>query len=110
MLKDRVRRVFSSTSTVSRSFKSPIETNNRSGEQSVIYLILKSPLPSNMSEQATEIALLPARPDVDLDNPETKAGWESALRIITKQPGFISLYWGRQIEHHDIIELVISTT
>jgi hypothetical protein len=62
-----------------------------------------------MSENATEIAYLPMKPGIDLSSGEAKEAWESTLSTIAKQPGCKALYWGRQIENSDTVQMVVGT-
>lgn len=63
-----------------------------------------------MTDQASKLAFLPLKPDLNLDDGEAKQALDSAFSTIAQQPGFKSLYWGRQIEHPDILQLVISAS
>lgn len=60
-----------------------------------------------MSEPATEICYIPLASGIDLESGDSKLAWQEMLTAIASQPGFKSLYWGRQIEHPDIAQLVI---
>jgi hypothetical protein len=60
-----------------------------------------------MSDPATEIAYLPLKANLDLESGEAKSAWDSTLATIAKQPGFQTLFWGRQVENKDILQLVV---
>lgn len=60
-----------------------------------------------MSETTIGIEYLPLKAGVDLEAGEAKSMWEAALDTISKQQGVKSLFWGRQIEHPDILQLAI---
>jgi hypothetical protein len=62
-----------------------------------------------MSEAATEIVYFPLKPDINLEAGNDKAVLEDTLNTIARQEGLQSLYWGRQIEKQDTIQMVIST-
>jgi hypothetical protein len=61
-----------------------------------------------MPETTIGVEYLPLKAGVDLEAGEAKSIWEAALNTISKQPGVKSLFWGRQIEHPDILQLVVS--
>jgi len=60
-----------------------------------------------MSENATEIVYIPMKPGLDLSTDEAKETWESTLSTIAKQPGAKALYWGRQIENPDTVQMAV---
>jgi len=60
-----------------------------------------------MSENATEIVYIPMKPGLDLSTGEAKETWESTLSTIAKQPGAKALYWGRQIENPDTVQMAV---
>lgn len=60
-----------------------------------------------MSKQATEVAYLPIAPGIDLESGDKAKTWQEGLSLIAAQPGYQAMYWGRQIEHPDIVQLVI---
>jgi hypothetical protein len=60
-----------------------------------------------MSENATEVVYIPIKPGLDLSSGETKETWESTLNTIAKQPGVKALYWGRQIESPDTVQMLV---
>lgn len=60
-----------------------------------------------MSGQITEVAFLPLQPNLDLTSGDVKAVWDDTLQTIASQPGCQSLFWGRQIEKPDVVQLVI---
>jgi hypothetical protein len=47
------------------------------------------------------------KPGLDLSSGETKEIWESTLRTIAKQPGVKAVYWGRQIESPDTVQILV---
>jgi len=60
------------------------------------------------SRPATELAFIGLKPDVDLD--PTAAGgqiWKEVLSVVASQEGYQRAYFGRQLEHPDILLLVI---
>ncbi|KAF2470414.1 uncharacterized protein BDR25DRAFT_287334 [Lindgomyces ingoldianus] len=60
-----------------------------------------------MSEQTTEIAYIPLASGLDLSSGDTQKMLEETLGTIKSQPGCKSLFWGRQIEHPDVMQMVI---
>ncbi|KAI4664885.1 uncharacterized protein J4E79_003184 [Alternaria viburni] len=60
-----------------------------------------------MSENATEIVYIPMKPGLDLSSGEAKETWESTLSTIAKQPGAKALYWGRQIENPETVQMAV---
>jgi len=62
-----------------------------------------------MSENATEVVYIPMKPGLDLSSGEAKGTWESTLSTIAKQPGVKALYWGRQIENPDTVQMAVGT-
>ncbi|KAF2121961.1 hypothetical protein BDV96DRAFT_537006 [Lophiotrema nucula] len=60
-----------------------------------------------MSKKATEIAILPIPASVDLASGDSGKIWTDTLTTITSQAGAIAAYWGRQIEHPDVVQLVV---
>jgi hypothetical protein len=67
-----------------------------------------SVLKGTMSSEATEVCYLPLKEDIDLEEEETKAILNDTLDTIARQDGLKSLYYGKQIEKPDIMQLVIS--
>jgi hypothetical protein len=67
-------------------------------------MLLESTLTITMSELATEIVYLSLKPNLDLD---TNATWATILTTIAQQPGIKAVYWGRQIEHPDTVQMVV---
>jgi hypothetical protein len=61
-----------------------------------------------MSNDATEVCYLPLKEDIDLEEEESKAILNDTLDTIARQDGLKSLYYGKQIEKPDIMQLVIS--
>lgn len=49
---------------------------------------------------ATELAALPLKPEVTIEDPSSEAGkiWNEALETVAKQPGWQRSCWGRQLE------------
>lgn len=60
-----------------------------------------------MPERTTEICILPLVAGLDLNSGDTKKLWEDALTTIKSSPGCESLYWGRQVEHPDVVQMMI---
>ncbi|KAG9191776.1 hypothetical protein G6011_10510 [Alternaria panax] len=60
-----------------------------------------------MAGNVTEIVYLPMKPSLDLSSGEAKEVWESTLSTIAKQPGCQALYWGRQIENPDTVQMLV---
>ncbi|KAL6705321.1 hypothetical protein ACN47E_007131 [Coniothyrium glycines] len=59
-----------------------------------------------MTEQITEIVYIPLKPDLDLDAGDARRVWDASLATIAKQPGLRKLFWGRQIEDKNTLQLV----
>jgi hypothetical protein len=57
----------------------------------------------------TEITLLPIQRNAKISNPTTPAGsiWARYLATIASHPGFQRYYWGFQVKHPDILELLV---
>jgi len=64
-----------------------------------------------MSSQVTEIATASIKPGLDLisDSSEAKKALFSSLAAIKKTKGCQQVFWGRQVENPDIVELAIGT-
>ncbi|CAO2656060.1 Nn.00g048630.m01.CDS01 [Neocucurbitaria sp. VM-36] len=60
-----------------------------------------------MPQQATEIAYLPLKAGLDLEAGDAKTAWNEVLTTLAKQPGLKALFWGRQVENKDVLQLVI---
>ncbi|KAF1843647.1 uncharacterized protein K460DRAFT_368512 [Cucurbitaria berberidis CBS 394.84] len=60
-----------------------------------------------MTDQATEIVYLTLKAGLDLESGEAKRAWDSTLVTIAKQSGLKTLFWGRQIENKDVLQLVV---
>ncbi|ORY03419.1 hypothetical protein BCR34DRAFT_492426 [Clohesyomyces aquaticus] len=60
-----------------------------------------------MPKQATEICIVPVVAGLDLTSGESKKIWHDGLKTITSVPGCLSLFWGRQIEHPDVVDMII---
>ena len=60
-----------------------------------------------MSKNATEVVYMPMKPGLDLSSGEAKEVWDSTLSTIAKQPGCKALYWGRQIENPDTVQMLV---
>lgn len=60
-----------------------------------------------MPRRATEIATLPLLPGTDLTTGEADKTWQAAVSTIASQPGNISVHWGLQVEHPDVVQFVI---
>ena len=59
---------------------------------------------------ASEICYLTlkSKTDIESSTPEAKI-WQAALKTIASQDGFQSQQWGRQLEHPDVVVLVIGS-
>lgn len=60
-----------------------------------------------MSGSVTEVVYLHMKPGLDLSLGEAKEVWQSTLSTIAKQPGCKALYWGRQIENPDTVQMLV---
>ncbi|OCK79313.1 hypothetical protein K432DRAFT_355207 [Lepidopterella palustris CBS 459.81] len=60
-----------------------------------------------MPPQATEIATLPLIAGAKLDSGDIGKLWDDALNTIAKTPGYQKMFWGRQVEHPDVLQLCI---
>ncbi|KAH8644959.1 hypothetical protein IG631_02423 [Alternaria alternata] len=60
-----------------------------------------------MSGSVTEVVYLHMKPGLDLSSGEAEEAWQSTLSTIAKQPGCKALYWGRQIENPDTIQMLV---
>ncbi|KAH6637507.1 hypothetical protein C7974DRAFT_410984 [Boeremia exigua] len=60
-----------------------------------------------MAHPVTEIAYLPIKDGVDLNEGDSKRIWDATLHTISQQSGFKSLRWGVQIEHPGVAQMAI---
>ncbi|OAL54853.1 hypothetical protein IQ07DRAFT_278701 [Pyrenochaeta sp. DS3sAY3a] len=60
-----------------------------------------------MAQTTTEIALLPLKPDVDLEQGDAKGIWQGMLKTIASQKGYQKLYWGVKVEDKETAVLVV---
>lgn len=62
-----------------------------------------------MAPAATEIAILPLLPDVDLDAPDSEGHKvvKGMIETLTNQKGYIGIHYGRQHENPDNLVLAI---
>lgn len=61
-----------------------------------------------MSSPVSEICYLTLKPGVDIEGSTEEAKtWATVLKTIASQDGYQSQYWGRQIEHPEVVVLVI---
>jgi len=58
-------------------------------------------------QSTTEVVTLPFLPGLDLGAGDPKEAWDSVLRTVADQPGYQKIFWGRQVEHPDIVQLCI---
>jgi hypothetical protein len=60
----------------------------------------------------TEITLLPIQPNAKISDSKTPAGsaWAKYLATIASQPGFHRYYWGLQVKHPEILEILVGMT
>lgn len=54
----------------------------------------------------TEVVYIPLKAGLDLGNPDNKAVWDSTLATFAKQKGLNAVYWGRQVEDPDTLQLL----
>jgi hypothetical protein len=61
--------------------------------------------------EATQMIIFPNVPSEGLDDPTTKVGkaWHEVVTILKQQPGYQRVYWGRQVETPENIQLHIGT-
>ncbi|KAJ4341912.1 hypothetical protein N0V95_007097 [Ascochyta clinopodiicola] len=59
-----------------------------------------------MTDTVFEITCLPLKAGVNLETGRDKSVWEAALNTLGKQPGLESLFWGRQIENPDSLQII----
>ncbi|KAF2846042.1 hypothetical protein T440DRAFT_433530 [Plenodomus tracheiphilus IPT5] len=59
-----------------------------------------------MSGRLVEVASVPVKAGLDLSVGEAKTAWDYAVDTIAKQSGLRSLYWGFQVEHPDVIQMI----
>ena len=59
--------------------------------------------------EATQMIILPIPISSNLDDATSKDGkaWQEVLNFIKKQPGFQRVYWGRQVETPEKVQLHI---
>jgi hypothetical protein len=62
-----------------------------------------------MSDQITEVAQIPLVAGTDLKSGDAKGIWQEALKTIAAQKGCKSVYWGMQVEHKDVAQMIIGT-
>ncbi|KAI8939799.1 hypothetical protein NX059_003538 [Plenodomus lindquistii] len=60
-----------------------------------------------MSARTIEVVYLPTKAGLDLSSGEAKTARDNTLNTIAKQPGVQALYWGTQVEHPDILQVVV---
>ncbi|KAH8727141.1 hypothetical protein GQ44DRAFT_128633 [Phaeosphaeriaceae sp. PMI808] len=58
----------------------------------------------------TEVVYMHLKPGLDLESGEGAAVLEDSLKVLEKQEGLKTLYYGRQIEHPDILQMVVAWT
>jgi hypothetical protein len=61
------------------------------------------------SGPVTEIVYVPLKAGVDLESLSNKPVFEECLNTIANQAGVKAFYWGRQIEHPDVLQMLIGT-
>jgi hypothetical protein len=59
-------------------------------------------------EATTEVIMIPLLPGLDLDTGDAKEIWDSTLSTIADQPGYQKMFYGRQVEHPDTLQVCIS--
>lgn len=62
-----------------------------------------------MSDRVFEIVYIPLKPNTDLTSGESAEIFNDGLVTVSSQPGARDIYWGRQIERPDTIDLIIGT-
>ncbi|KAL1800735.1 hypothetical protein ACET3X_001077 [Alternaria dauci] len=60
-----------------------------------------------MSENVSEVVYMSMRPALYLSSGEAKEAWQSTLSTIAQVPGCKALYWGRQLENPDTVQMVV---
>lgn len=70
---------------------------------------MTAPIPK--MSMVTQIIYLDIPPDQHLDELGTQAGnqWSEALDLVSKEPGYEKLYWGRRLEQPEKVQLHIGT-
>ncbi|KAH6629686.1 hypothetical protein C7974DRAFT_336357 [Boeremia exigua] len=59
-----------------------------------------------MCGTTVQIEYLPLKGGVDLATGQDRRAWEATLDTLGKQPGLKSLFWGRQTENPDVLQVV----
>ena len=61
---------------------------------------------------ATEFATLPLAVGAEVEDLSSEAGkvWHSSLDTVSQQDGFQRLYWGREVENDNVLNLFIGKT
>lgn len=71
-----------------------------------------------MTTRTLEVAYIPLKPGLDLTtttgeggdaNANAAAAWQASLATIAAQSGVQSVFWGRQVERQDVVQLVVGT-
>jgi hypothetical protein len=57
--------------------------------------------------QISEVAILPLKPGADIESGELKTALDAALKYMSEAEGVQSIFYGRQVEHPDFLELSI---
>ncbi|CBX97997.1 hypothetical protein IAQ61_010103 [Plenodomus lingam] len=60
-----------------------------------------------MAERTIEVVYIPIKAGVNLEAGEAKEVWNNTIATIAKQPGLNAFYWGFQVEHPDVVQMVI---
>jgi len=60
-----------------------------------------------MTQQVSEAAILPIKPGTDLESGDVKTALHAAFQALTSQTGCQNLFYGRQVEHPDFLQLSI---
>ncbi|KAH7341147.1 hypothetical protein BKA66DRAFT_434763 [Pyrenochaeta sp. MPI-SDFR-AT-0127] len=60
-----------------------------------------------MADSVTEIVYLPLKEGTDLESGDAKSAWQDTLKTIASQDGLESLFWGRQIESKDTVQMLV---
>jgi len=61
-----------------------------------------------MAQFVLEIVNLPIPATTDLESGPAAERWQEALTIGAGTPGCLAIFWGRQIENPNVVDVVIS--
>jgi len=60
-----------------------------------------------MTQQVSEVAILPLKPEIDIESGDLKTALHAALQALADQAGCQKILYGRQVEHPDVLQLSI---